>query len=181
MRPRSYWIAGAALAVLAAGIGYRAWVRPGGPDVSDPDEADKPAADFAFPDLRGKSLRLSDLRGKTVLLDFWATWCGPCVEDIPTLNALERKFKDRGFTVLGVSIDEAGPKEVAAFVKEHQLSYPVVLTGGQDNIPEGYGVFGLPTAYLIDPSGVIRQKYYGPKSEEEVEKDVEGVLGHARS
>jgi len=178
---RKYWISGILLALFVASAGYwLMWPRSRTAD-ADQNEIAKPAADFTLPDLQGKSVKLSSLRGKTVLLDFWATWCGPCIEDIPTLKALQRKFKQKGFTVLGVSIDEASPKEVAAFTREHQFTYPVVLTGGQDKIPDGYPIFGLPAAYLIGPSGVIVKMYYGPKDEKEVGKDIEAVLKHAQS
>src|SRR5262245_52163299 len=167
-KARKYWISGVAAAIVLAGAGYW-WMRPrsevGG---SVENEADKRAADFTLPDLQGKSVRLSSLRGKTVLLDFWATWCAPCIEDIATLKALQQKFNKKGFTVLAVSIDEASPKEIATFTREHQFTYPVVMTGGQNKIPGGYHIFGLPIAYLINPSGIIVREYYGPKSAKEV-------------
>jgi thiol-disulfide isomerase/thioredoxin len=177
MANRKLWIAGAALAALVAAA---LLLRGGGGPAPKEEEVGRAAAEFAYPDLQGKPLKLSSLRGKAVLVDFWATWCGPCVEDIPGLESLQAKYKDRGFTVLGISIDEAGPKEVAAFVKEKKVNYPVVVTGGQDKLPEGYAVFGLPTAYLIDAAGVVREKYYGPKDEAAVGKDIETVL-HAKS
>ena len=180
MRSPKLWIAGGAALVLAAAVVH--WRRQSPAPTTDAEEEaelSKPAADFKYPDLDGKSLALSSFKGKTVLLDFWATWCGPCIQDIPGLEAMETKYKDRGFAVLGVSIDDASRKEVAAFARDKKINYPVVVTGGQDKIPEGYDVFGLPTAYLIDASGVVRRKYYGPKDAAAVSKDIEDVLGHA--
>ena len=200
MKTRELLSAGILLAFVAAAGGVYWWTRaPGaglspfaqsqraigelGPDADSAAENDvkRPAADFTLPDLQGKSLKLSSLRGKTVLLDFWATWCGPCIEDIPSLNALQAKYEGKGFTVVAISIDDANSKEVAAFAREHQIAYPVLLTGGQDKIPDGYAVFGLPTAYLIDPSGVVRRKYFGPKDEDELARDIEDILKHAQS
>jgi len=166
--------------LVAGALAVSCRQRPPGGGAEDGELA-KPAAEFSFPDLEGKPFKLSSLRGKTVLLDFWATWCGPCIEDIHGLETLQQTYKDRGFTVLGISIDDASRKEVAAFAKDKKINYPIVVTGGQDKIPDGYEVFGLPTAYLIDAEGVVRQKYYGPKDEALVSKDIEKILGHAKS
>ena len=180
MGSRKYWIIGALLLFLAAGSSYWWWPRSGTAEAG-PQELNKPATDFTLPDLKGKPFKLSSLRGKAVLLDFWATWCGPCIEDIPTLKALQRKFQAKGFTVLAVSLDDLSPKEVALFTKDHQVTYPVVMTGGQDKIPDGYNIFGLPVAYLISPAGVIVRQYFGPKDGGEVGRDIEATLKHAQS
>jgi peroxiredoxin len=180
MGTRKYWIAAILLALLFAGIGsYWLWPPPAQNASADQGELDKPAADFTLPDLKGKPFKLSSLKGKTVLLDFWATWCGPCIDDIPTLKSLQAKYKEKGLVVLGVSIDDSSPKEVAAFTKEHQFTYPVVLTGGQDKIPDGYNIFGLPAAYLIDANGTVIKKYYGPKDEHEVGADIQVAIKRA--
>ena len=133
-------------------------------------------SDFVLPDLEGKPVRLSDYRGKIVLLDFWATWCVPCMEEVPELKAVYGKYKDRNFTVIGVSVDEGGRGPVEAFVKEFNVPYPILTTGGLDNIPREFPVRGLPTAYLLDGSGVVREKYYGFKYRAQIEEDIEALM-----
>ena len=181
MNKRRYIGAAILIAVAVAAGGAYWFVRSPNESSVELVEVSKPVPDFTLPDLQGKLLKLSSLHGKTVLLDFWATWCGPCLEDIPQLIALQRKFGKQGFVVVGVSLDDASVPEIAAFVREHRLNYQVVLTGGQDKIPEGYDVFGLPTAYLIDSVGVVRRKYYGPKDASRVAKDVQEILRHEPS
>jgi peroxiredoxin len=178
MKRRGPVSAGIFVAVIAMVAAVYWWAQISGPADSERDELSKPAPDFTLPDINGKQLKLSTLKGKMVLLDYWATWCGPCLEELPALVALQQKYSSKGFTVVGLSVDDASTREVAAFAREHKLSYPIALTGGQDKIPEGYNIFGLPTAYLIDASGVVRRKYIGPKDEEEVAKDIQELLKH---
>lgn len=141
------------------------------------------APNFALPDVQERRVRLSDFRGKVVLLDFWATWCGPCLEELPDLKALHEKYKDKGFTIVGLSMDEESAKAIKPFVKENEIPYPILISGGAP--PEGYSVFGLPTAYLIDSKGKIVKNYIGYKYPAELEKDVSSLLAseasHARS
>lgn len=150
-----------------------------GPHTEDFSESPRPAADLALPDLAGKTVRLSDFRGRVVLVDFWATWCAPCLEELPDLKALYGKHKDRGFSIVGISIDDEGKEVVAPFVKEHQVPYPILLAGL--NPVEGFPVRGLPTAYLIDRSGFIVKKYFGFKFHEQMEKDIAAILARGDS
>lgn len=107
------------------------------------------APDFALKDVNGKTVHLSDYRGKVVLLDFWATWCGPCKMEIPWFMEFERKYKDRGFAVLGVSMDDDGWQAVKPFIQDLGMNYRVVL--GDDKTGDLYGgIEALPTAFLID-------------------------------
>ena len=134
-----------------------------------------PAPPLSLPDLQGRTVSLSEFKGKVVLLDFWATWCDPCIEELPDLKRLHATYKDRGFTMVGVSLDVLGAKAVRPFVSENKVPYPVLLSGGEP--PEGYRLPGLPTAFLIDREGRIARRYIGPKLYEEVARDVEELLG----
>jgi peroxiredoxin len=134
------------------------------------------AADFSIPNLEGKKVHLSDFKGKVILVDFWATWCIPCHEELPDLKAAYQKFKDRGFSILGVSLDDSGRDAVSKFVKDNNIPYPIVLAGGTDGIPEGYDVEGLPMAYLIDAKGLIRKRYSGQIDPKELERDANELL-----
>lgn len=135
-----------------------------------------PAPALALTDLAGKPVSLADYKGKVVLLNFWATWCEPCQEEIPDLIALQKKYESKGFTVIGVSMDGLGKKLVEPFIAKNKVTYPIWLAGG-DN-PPGYDVPGLPTSYLIDSKGRVAASYIGGRSGDEFERDIQTVLGN---
>ena len=135
----------------------------------------KPAPDFSLKDADGKLVRLSDYRGKVVLLDFWATWCGPCKIEIPWFIDMQRKNKDRGFVVLGVSMDDEGWEAVKPFVAEAGVNYRVVM--GNDATAQVYGgVDALPTTFLIDRTGNIAAVHVGLARKKDIEDGVEQLL-----
>lgn len=140
-----------------------------------PDKDRKTAPDFELKDVNGKSVRLSDFKGKVVVLDFWATWCGPCKIEIPWFVEFERKYKDRGFAVLGVSEDEDGWTSVKPFVKEVGINYRVVI--GNDRTTESYGgIEGLPTTFVIDRDGKIAAVHVGLAAKQDFEDAIEKLL-----
>jgi peroxiredoxin len=119
-----------------------------------------PIPDFSLPDPAGKKVSLKDFRGKLVMLNFWATWCTPCREEMPAMEKLYQEFKDRNFVVLAVSIKDR-KQEALNFVKELKLTYPITFD------PEGevavlYGAWGLPATYLIGPKGEGLARMWGP-------------------
>ena len=124
-------------------------------------EKDRRAApDFALKDANGNTLRLSDYKGKVVILDFWATWCGPCKVEIPWFIQFEQQYKDKGFAVLGISMDEDGWSAVKPFIEEHKMNYRVAL--GNDQVSELYGgLDSLPTTLLVDRTGRIAKVHIG--------------------
>lgn len=135
----------------------------------------KPAPDFTLKDAGGKTVRLSDYRGKVVLLDFWATWCGPCKIEIPWFIAMQRNLKDRGLVVLGVSMDEEGWEVVKPFLTQMNVNYRVAI--GDDATSKAYGgIDALPTTFLIDREGRIADKHEGVTSRKEFEDGVEKLL-----
>ena len=133
------------------------------------------APDFALKDANGKTVRLSEYRGKVVLLDFFATWCGPCKIEIPWFIEMERKNKDQGFAVLGVSMDEEGWEIVKPFLAQLGVNYRVVI--GNDSTGQLYGgVEALPTTFLIDKQGQIAKTHQGLASKRDFEDGVQQLL-----
>ena len=140
-----------------------------------PDKDRRTAPDFALKDADGRTVRLSDYRGKVVLLDFWATWCDPCRYEIPWFMEMERKRKDRGFAVLGVSMDDDGWEAVKPFIAELGVNYRVLV--GNDEIAQLYGgVDALPTTFLIDREGKIAFVHVGLGNRRDFEDGVEQLL-----
>ena len=132
----------------------------------------KPAPDFTAPDLSGKPRALSEFKGRVVLLDFWATWCKPCKDEQPDLKRLHQDFEKKGLTIIGLSVDSAQTSVVAEYAERHKLNY-LILHG---DLPEGYPVLGLPTAFLIDRQGNVVKKLSGSKEYPRLVKAVEPLL-----
>jgi cytochrome c biogenesis protein CcmG/thiol:disulfide interchange protein DsbE len=125
---------------------------------SEPSVAGRKAPDFAL-EMNGRQTHLSDLRGKVVVLDFWATWCPPCVEEAPSLNALQQQIESQGGVVLGVSQDE-DPDAYQRFLIEHGVNFPT-FRDPEKKIPVQYGTVMIPEAYLISKDGKIAKKVVG--------------------
>jgi len=118
------------------------------------------APDWQLNDVDGKLLRLSDFKGKVVILDFWATWCPPCRREIPGFVSIQKKYADKGFTVIGVSVDEQGPSVVKPFMRLLEMNYPVVM--GTPKIVVDYGgIEAIPTTFVIDRQGNVVTAYEG--------------------
>lgn len=138
------------------------------------------ASDFALKNASGVTVKLSDYRGKVVLLDFWATWCGGCRTEIPWFMEFEQNYKDKGFTVLGVSMDEDGWSAVKPFVAQRKLNYPILL--GDERIAKLYGgVEALPVAFLIDRDGRIASTHVGTEAGRDgFRREIERLLSAPR-
>ncbi len=122
----------------------------------------KPAPEFSLSDINGKKVSLSDFKGKVILLNFWATWCGPCTAEMPSLNRLYAAFKNDGFVVLAVSIDPSD-KPVRSFVSAKGITFPVLMDPEKEAYFDLYAVFALPTSFLIDRKGMIIAKVLGDR------------------
>lgn len=175
------WILGAAAAVGLAAVtiggvgGQTRQPAAGAGGVCDPNA--KPAnLNFTLKDVDGKDVRLASYKGKVVLLNFWATWCGPCKVEIPWFNEFQQKYRDRGFVVLGISADDT-VEQLKPFVAKYQMIYPVLVGLGRDDVQEALGpVWGLPTTLLIGRDGSVCKRHMGLVQKAEFEKGILGLL-----
>jgi len=144
----------------------------------------KPAPEVSFKDLDGKNATLAQYKGKVVLVNFWATWCDPCYIEIPWLIEMQQKYEAKGFTVLGISMDEEGQAAVDPFLAKERfnvngqklpMNYPIVI--GNDEVADKFGgLLGYPTSFLISRDGKIVKKVQGLISYEEFTKAIESQL-----
>ncbi|MBM4119507.1 MAG: TlpA disulfide reductase family protein [Nitrospira sp.] len=148
-----------AIGVFAAVLGL-VWMQS---SKYEPLAVGKQAPDFALVDLNDKSVKLSDLRGKVVFLNFWATWCKPCKEEMPSMQVLYKSFEKDGLVVLAVSIDRVTTtKDIPPFLKSMNLTFPVLVDSwGRTDMP--YKRTGVPETFIIDREGVIREIVIGPR------------------
>jgi thiol-disulfide isomerase/thioredoxin len=118
--------------------------------------------DFAFPTLQGKPLSIRELKGKVVLVNFWATWCVPCQWEMPLMEKLYQSYKAKGFVIAAISLDQQGAAVVEPFVKERKLTYPVLLDPRLEGARQ-FGVRGLPATLVIGADGYVKGTTYGPR------------------
>ncbi len=178
-RPRGFALAFAlAVAMLAGPLGC-----PSGEGARrDPAAADaggEPAPDFSLVSLDGETVTLSELRGKTVIIDFWATWCPPCVFQVPELNKLFAAHRERGdVAVIGVSVDVDGAEVVRPWIQEHGVEYTIVI--GTMELAESFGAIGFPTLVVVNPDGEVDSLHVGLIEYDELEEIVTAT-GTSRS
>ncbi|MXY07162.1 MAG: TlpA family protein disulfide reductase, partial [Rhodothermaceae bacterium] len=130
--------------------------------------------DFTLKTLEGDSLQLSALNGRTVLLNFWATWCTPCLQEMPLLAQLHRKWEARGVTVLGISLDQGDTEIITHYTQRLAIPYPILL--GSEAVAIAYRVIALPATYVIDADGMITNHITGLVNIEELEATLNGQL-----
>jgi peroxiredoxin len=161
--------------VVALGlyVGYHKARREGG--ASAPLTQSSVAPDFSLESLDGKTMRLSDLRGKAVLLNFWATWCGPCKIEMPWFVDLQNQYGSQGLQIVGVAMDDASKEDIGKFAKDMGVNYPILI--GKDSVGDQYGgVPALPETFLISRDGKIVDKIIGLKGKAEIEDAIKNAL-----
>ena len=134
----------------------------------NPIKGNKKAPDFFLTDLNGKEVEIKQFKGKVIFLNFWATWCGPCKEEMPSLEVLHRQFKEKNFVLLTISVDYEGIKPVQELINKHQYTFPVLLDPKGETL-DLFEVKGIPTTFLIDKKGKMVGKAIGPRDWKSVE------------
>lgn len=168
----SVLLLGAALMALTSGCG-----RPpsgGGPGVGKLEKV----PDLTLADLSGSQVRLGQFDGKVRLIDFWATWCAPCREEIPSFKDLHARYGERGLAIIAISMDEEGAKVVKPFVEDQKIPYVNLL--GNEEVAEAFGgIVGYPTAFLVDREGRVVATYVGGTPKRIFEAKIKELLGDA--
>ncbi len=137
------------------------------------------APDFGLESLEGKTVHLSDFRGKAVLLNFWATWCQPCKIEMPWFEQLQKQYGPQGLQVIGVAMDDASKKDIAEFAKNMGIDYPVLL--GKEGVGDAYGgVQLLPATFYVGRDGKVVDKVFGLKGREEIEDKIKKTLDNGQ-
>ena len=137
----------------------------------------KPANfDFTMKDVDGNEVSLSAYKGKVVLLNFWATWCGPCKAEIPGFVRIQEKYRDKGLVIVGYSVDDTAEK-AKAYAVQYKMNYPILLGEGREDVQDAYGpIWGIPASFLISREGKVCRKHMGIAPEKVFEKEVAALL-----
>ena len=181
---KAMWLAMGAVALalgliwLAPGVGH--FDEPSSPEISgDPDDAKATGQvapmHFTLKDMHGADVNLASFKGKVVLINFWATWCGPCRAEIPSLVELQDKYRD-DLTILGVSIDDPAEK-LKPYADEFKMNYPVLVGNGHQDMQDAFGpLYGIPVSVIVGRDGRIAKKHSGIATKEQFEREIKALL-----
>lgn len=142
---------------------------------SEGDDQAQKAANFILPDLDGNLIRFSDLKGKVIILDFWATWCPPCRDELPHFKSLYQQYQDQGLEIVGIALDQGGVRVVKPFIEDNKITYTILISNQE--VTEAYGgIRGIPTTFIIDRQGRIIEKYVGYRDKEVFESAIKQLF-----
>lgn len=148
--------------VLLSVLVYGLVTREGDDATLTAPRVGKPLADFTLPDLQGRMVQLSALHGKVVFVNLWATWCPPCIEEMPTIQQLYDRLRPQGLEVLAVSLDALGAQVVAPFMQSRRLTFPALLDL-KSTLQRTYRTTGVPESFIVDRNGLLVEKIIGPR------------------
>jgi peroxiredoxin len=168
-RALGYAVAGGILIGVSLLSAYVAHSRSRGPAVAA-------NLDFTLQDMNGADVRLADYRGKALIVNFWATWCAPCLLETPELVDLAREYEDQGLAILGISYDDS-PEQVRKFAEQFDVPYPLLIGRGRDDVFEAFGLgAGLPTTVFIRPDGTVAARLEGIMTKAWFQEKIDGML-----
>ena len=133
------------------------------------------ALDVEVKDFDGKIYNLMEVKGELILVNFWAMWCNPCKQEIPELIELQNEYKNKGLTVVGISLDVGDAKKVKEFAEKESINY-LIYIGNNKTVQRYGGLSGIPASFLVDRQGIIKKRYFGSLDKETVEKDIDVLL-----
>lgn len=142
---------------------------------ADAPDMNGPAPLFTLEDIHGGTVKLEDLRGKVVLLNFFATWCGPCRQEVPEFIRVYEKLKDKGFEIIAVGLDAGGEQVLRAFARDHRIPYPI-LPGTRNLVLDYGGIGSIPTTFLIDHEGRVVDRFIGWRPAARLEQSIGALL-----
>ncbi len=167
---------GLGLSLIAASVYFILRDAPDQTDLSTvPVQTDFPSPELTLTDLEGVTRSLSDYQGQVILVNLWATWCPPCKEEMPTLQAYHDKYQDRGFSIIAIN-DGDPPPDVIQFVEEYQLTFPVWLDPTYIATEDAFKTMNLPSSFVIDRSGTVRLYWVGEINSKMLEKHVTPII-----
>jgi peroxiredoxin len=186
---KTRWIAAGAAAVALALLAVPLFLssRSAAPEMEEPAlvtghatpgcKAESQAnLDFVVDDMHGAKVKLSDYRGKVILVNYCATWSGPCKVEIPEFNELYAEYKDQGLVILGISADD-DPETLRAFAGEMEMEYPVLIGKDRDDVLDAFGpLVGYPTSFIVGRDGAVCETHLGPGTKEDFEKTIKALL-----
>lgn len=165
---------------LMLAFGFHMARRSTGSEARGGDMKGKAAPDFSLQSLEGQTVRLSDFRGKAVVLNFWATWCAPCKIEMPWFMELQKEYGAQGLQVLGVAMDDASPEDIGKFAKDLGVDYPILI--GHEAVGNAYGgVQFLPATFYIGRDGRVVDRVFGLKGKAEIEASVKRALAEGQA
>jgi peroxiredoxin len=170
-----HWWQNRWLRALAVALALGAWPACNRNAVDSGEHADAPL-DFVLKDVDGNDVKLADFKGKPLVINFWATWCGPCKTEVPWFVEFAEKYRDQNLTIVGVSVDDT-PEDIRKFSEEFKVNYPMLVGLGRDDVAKAYdAIMAIPVTWLIRPDGTVHAKVTGIHGKDWFEQQIQELF-----